>query len=248
MSLLRTKKLTKKFGSLVAVDQVDVIVEAGTIHSVIGPNGAGKSTLFNLITGLIEPAEGQVYFKDEEITGLAPYKIAQMGIARSFQISNVFSGLTVRENVRVAAQAIEEQRDSMLVMADSLAGVNERTTQTLSDIGLKEHADQQVRDLSHGDRRKLEIGLTVVNNPELLLLDEPSAGMGKGTAVNTIRMIRNVAKKRDITIILIEHDIEIVMGISNTITVLTEGAVIAEGTPEEIRNDPEVRKAYLGGE
>jgi len=247
MTLLQTDSVTKQFGQLVAVNAVDLSIEEGTIHSIIGPNGAGKSTLFNLITGLMSPDEGSVFFHGDPIHTLSPHEIARLGIARSFQISDIFAGLTVEENVHVVAQALSDRRDSIFTRADSLTDVNERTVRTLEDVGLTAYSDEQARDLSHGDRRKLEIGLTVVNDPELLLLDEPTAGMGKEDSINVVRMIRDVAEDRGITIGLIEHDIEIVMGISDTITVLAGGSVIAEGDPEEISDDEQVREAYLGG-
>lgn len=246
MSLLETDGLTKAFGSLVAVDHVDLAVDAGTVHSVIGPNGAGKSTLFNCITGLYKPTDGTVSFEEQDITGLAPYRIVRRGIARSFQNSDVFGGLSVAENVRIAAQAADEGRDSMLRLSRDLTDVTERATTALADVGLAADADRQASELSHGDRRKLEIALTVVNDPKLLLLDEPAAGMGKQDGLETFETIQRLAADRDITIVMIEHDIEIVMDISDTITVLQNGAVIAEGTPDEIATDERVQRAYLG--
>jgi branched-chain amino acid transport system ATP-binding protein len=246
VSLLETDGLTKAFGSLVAVDHVDLAVDAGTVHSVIGPNGAGKSTLFNCITGLYKPTDGTVSFEEQDITGLAPYRIVRRGIARSFQNSDVFGGLSVAENVRIAAQAADEGRDSMLRLSRDLTDVTERATTALADVGLAADADRQASELSHGDRRKLEIALTVVNDPKLLLLDEPAAGMGKQDGLETFETIQRLAADRDITIVMIEHDIEIVMDISDTITVLQNGAVIAEGTPDEIATDERVQRAYLG--
>jgi branched-chain amino acid transport system ATP-binding protein len=246
VSLLETDGLTKAFGSLVAVDHVDLAVDAGTVHSVIGPNGAGKSTLFNCITGLYKPTDGTVSFEEQDITGLAPYRVVRRGIARSFQNSDVFGGLSVAENVRIAAQAADEGRDSMLRLSRDLTDVTERATTALADVGLAADADRQASELSHGDRRKLEIALTVVNDPKLLLLDEPAAGMGKQDGLETFETIQRLAADRDITIVMIEHDIEIVMDISDTITVLQNGAVIAEGTPDEIATDERVQRAYLG--
>jgi branched-chain amino acid transport system ATP-binding protein len=248
MSLLETRNLTKAFGSLVAVDEVDLRVKEGTVHSVIGPNGAGKSTLFNVITGLYEATDGQVLFDGNDITTLSPAQVVRRGIARSFQNSNVFLGLTVAENVRIAAQAVDSRRDSMIHRASDLTDVTARADAALDDVGLAEYAQRQASELSHGDRRKLEIALTVVNDPELLLLDEPAAGMGKQDGIETFEMIQRLAAERDITIVMIEHDIEIVMDISDTITVLQNGAVIAEGTPTEISGDERVQRAYLGVE
>lgn len=248
MSILETNDLTKKFGDLVAVDEVSLSVEAGTIHSVIGPNGAGKSTLFNTITGLYEPWSGTVSIAGEDTTGMQPHEIARRGVARSFQTSDVFQGLTVAENVRIAAQSVDPQRDSMLRRASSLTDTSDRSQAVLEDVGLGIYADEPARRLSHGNRRKLELAITAVNNPEVLLLDEPTAGMGREDSVDTIETIRGLAADRDITIVMIEHDIEIVMDISDVVTVLQAGRIIAEGPPEEISDNDRVQRAYLGVE
>ena len=247
MSLLETRNLEKTFGNLVAVDNVDLSVEEGTIHSVIGPNGAGKSTLFNLITGLYEPTSGIVEFAGEDITELSPHEIARRGVARSFQTSDVFLGLSVAENVRIAAQASEKRRNSILRRADSLTDITERAQRILTDVGLEQYADDRAKRLSHGDRRKLEIAITAVNGPEILLLDEPAAGMGKQESTETVETIQRLASERGITLIMIEHDIELVMNISDIVTVLQKGQIIAEGPPEAISDDERVRQAYLGG-
>jgi len=246
MTLLRTEGLTKAFGELVAVDDVDLSVEEGGVHSVIGPNGAGKSTLFNLVTGLFEPTDGRVFFRDEEITGRAPSEIARLGISRSFQESDVYLGLTVAENIKTAAQAPTDQRRSMRLRANDLQTVNDRAAAALEDVGLADRAGIQARDLSHGERRELEIALTVVNDPQLLLLDEPTAGMGNRDGLDTVGTVQRLAEERDITIVMIEHDIGIVMSISDTVTVLQSGRVIAEGPPEAVQTDEKVRRAYLG--
>ena len=248
MALLETQDLTKRFGGLVAVDHVDLAIEQGETRAVIGPNGAGKSTLFNVITGLYDATEGRVLFDGDDITDLSPPQIVRRGIARSFQDSNVFDGLSVAENVRIAAQAADDRRDSIRHRARDLTAVNERATTALADVGLADDATRQASELSHGDRRKLEIALTVVNDPDLLLLDEPAAGMGKQDGIETFEMIQRLAVDRDITIVMIEHDIEIVMDISDVITVLQNGAVIAEGAPSAISADEQVQQAYLGVE
>lgn len=248
MSILETNDLTRKFGDLVAVDEVSLSVEAGTIHSIIGPNGAGKSTLFNTITGLYQPSSGTVSFAGEDTTGMQPHEIARRGVARSFQTSDVFQGLTVAENVRIAAQSVDPQRDSMLRRASSLTDTSDRSQAVLEDVGLGIYADEPARRLSHGNRRKLELAITAVNNPEVLLLDEPTAGMGREDSVDTIETIRGLAADRDITIVMIEHDIEIVMDISDVVTVLQAGRIIAEGPPEDISDNDRVQRAYLGVE
>lgn len=248
MTLLETDGLTKRFGNLVAVDNVDLRIERGEIHSVIGPNGAGKSTLFNLITGLLAPTSGSIRFKGEDITGLKPYEIVAKGISRSFQIADLFEGLTVEENVRVAAQSLDANRDALWRRADTLETPARATAEILDVIELSDVVETRADALSHGDRRKLEIGLTIATQPELFLLDEPTAGMGKEESIQTVRMIRRVADERDITPVLIEHDLEIVMGISDYITVLNEGAIIATGSSSEIQANEEVQHAYLGTE
>lgn len=247
MTILETEGVTKRFGQLTAVDNVSLEVEPGETRSIIGPNGAGKSTLFNLITGLLVPDTGTVRFNGEDITGLRPYRIARKGIVRSFQITDVFTGLSAYENVRIAAQVGDPKRDSILRRADSLEAVNETAERVLADIGLDDRADQPAADFAYGDLRKLEIGLAIANDPEILLLDEPTAGMSREETINTIRMIRRLADEHDFTLMLIEHDLEIVMNISDRVTVLQDGGVIAEGPPDDVRRDQTVREAYLGG-
>lgn len=245
--ILETDGLTKRFGSLVANDRIDLTVADGETHSVIGPNGAGKSTLFNLITGLLEPSEGTVTFKGEDITGLPAHQVARHGLARSFQITDVFDGLTALENVRVAAQFAEPGRSSMWQSAERLAGPRERAQRILADIGLDDRADQRASEFAYGDRRKLEIGITMATDPDLLMLDEPTAGMGRDDTIETIQLVQRLSEERGFTLILIEHDLEIVMSISDTITVLQGGTVISRGSPEEVSADEEVQRAYLGG-
>jgi branched-chain amino acid transport system ATP-binding protein len=245
--ILETEALTKRFGNLVANDEVDLAVEPGSTHSVIGPNGAGKSTLFNLVTGLLEPTAGVIRFKGDDITGEPPHRVARRGLARSFQITDVFDGLTAFENVRVAAQFADERRSSMWRSADDLGEASERAASILADIGLADRGDQRATEFAYGDRRKLEIGITMATEPDLLLLDEPTAGMGSEDTVSTIRLVQRLADERGFTLLLIEHDLEIVMSISDTVTVLQGGRVIAEGSPAEIEADEEVQRAYLGG-
>ena len=247
MSVLETDGLTKQFGQLVAVDDVTLSVEQGEIRSIIGPNGAGKSTFFNLITGLMRPTQGTVTFDGEDITGLKPFEIARRGVARSFQITDVFGGLTAFENVRLAAQVGHEKRDSLVAHADGIEAVNDVARRVLEDIELDDRADQRAADFAYGDRRKLEIGLTIANDPDLLLLDEPTAGMSRQETIDTIRMIRRLAEERDFTLLLIEHDLEVVMNISDRVTVLQDGGVIAEGPPDQVQRDETVREAYIGG-
>ena len=246
MTILETEGLTKRFGSLVAVDEVDFAVEEDQIAAVIGPNGAGKSTLFNLISGLMAPTAGTITFQGEDITGRSPAQIARLGIGRSFQIVDVFEGLTVRENVRIAAQALDDGQGAVWRSADALDAPLAAADSILTDVGLAGYAEERADALSHGDRRKLDIALTMAIEPELVLLDEPTAGMGKEESIETVRMVRELSAERDVTLVLIEHDLEIVMGVSDVITVMHEGRKLAHGSPEEIRGNEQVQRAYLG--
>jgi branched-chain amino acid transport system ATP-binding protein len=247
VTILETENLTKKYGNLVAVDDVEISVSAEEIRSIIGPNSAGKSTLFDLITGMQPPTAGRVRFDGEDITGMASHEIAQRGMSRSFQITDVFGGLTALENIQVAAQVSDSRRSSMLRDADGLSEVHGAAMDVLADIGLDDRPHQRASDFAYGDRRKLEIGLAVANDPDLLLLDEPTAGMGSDDTLSTMQMVQRLAEDRDFTVMLIEHDLEIVMNVSDRITVLQDGAVIAEGPPEAIQDDETVQEAYLGG-
>lgn len=246
MTVLETDGLTKRFGELVAVDRMDVSVDEGEIHAVIGPNGAGKSTLFNCISGLLEPDDGEVYFQGEDVTGFSPHRIARLGIGRSFQIVDVFEGLTVRENVRIATQFHDDSHGSPWRRAESLTKPLEDAKGIIDDVGLTDQAETRADALSHGDRRKLDIGLTMAVDPEVVLLDEPTAGMGNEESRETIRMIRDVSETRNLTLVLIEHDVEIVLEVSDIITVMHEGARLATGSPEAIADNRDVQQAYLG--
>ncbi|PSQ17496.1 ABC transporter ATP-binding protein [Halobacteriales archaeon QS_8_69_26] len=248
-AVLETTGLTKRFGELVAVDSVDLTVERGEFRSVIGPNGAGKTTLFDLITGALSPTSGTVTFDGEDITDLPPHVRVRRGLGRSFQITNVFGGLTVRENVRLAAQAVHREELSVL---DRLFRSKERsdpvtadTERVLDRIGLADSADVRAAALAYGDRRRLEIGLVLATDPQVVLLDEPTAGMGVDETRETMSLIDEVLADR--TIVLIEHDIDLVMNVSDRVTVLHGGRVLTTGTPGEVADDEEVQRAYLGG-
>jgi branched-chain amino acid transport system ATP-binding protein len=248
-AILRTDGLLKEFGNFAAIDDVSIAVEPGEFRSVIGPNGAGKTTLFNLISGALSVTEGTVTFQGEEITDLPPEQRIRRGMARSFQISNVFGGLTVRENVRLAAQALHREeyglREALFRPTDRYDGINADTDRILDRIGLAGVAEETAASLPYGDKRRLEIGVVLATEPELVLFDEPTAGMGPEETQNTIDLIEEVLV--DQTLILVEHDIELVMDLSDRITVLHRGEVLSEGTPEEIAEDEAVRDAYLGG-
>jgi branched-chain amino acid transport system ATP-binding protein len=244
--LLEVRALSKSFGALAALSRVNLAVRAGEVFSVIGPNGAGKSTLFNIIAGLYAPTTGGVVFRGEEISGLAPEAINRRGLAKTFQITNIFPGITVQDNVRIAAQS----RAVMSGRVGSLwrrAHVDDTVLDLLSGFGLETRRQELAQNLSHGEQRYLEICLALATRPTLLLLDEPTAGMTPGETKEATALIRQIAQRRNLTLLLIEHDMSVVMGISDRVAVLHFGAKIAEGPPETIRNDPGVINAYLGG-
>jgi branched-chain amino acid transport system ATP-binding protein len=242
--IFRTEGLSKYFDSLKAVDGVDFAVEEGSIHAVIGPNGAGKTTFFNMLTGNFAPTAGKIYFRDEDITGLKPHVITRKGIGRSFQISNIFGGLSVFENVRVAVQATYGDAPGIIVRPRWLGEVDEKANAIIERVGLTKFANVQAATLSHGDEKRLEIGLVIAASPSLLLFDEPTAGMSLDESKQTMDMLRELAKQH--TIVLIEHDMDLVMTLSDKITVLQNGRKIAEGGPAEIKANPLVQQAYLG--
>jgi branched-chain amino acid transport system ATP-binding protein len=242
-ALLRTERLTRAFGSLMAVDRVDVAVRKGELRSIIGPNGAGKTTFFRLISGEMPPTSGRILFNERDITGLPQHTVVRLGIAKSYQITNVFPHLTVHENVRVAVQGYT-RCFNFWTRADRLDDVRDRATALLHTIGLGAKADLLAAHLSHGEKRHLEIGIALASEPALLLLDEPTAGMSPEETDETMTLIRELAAGR--TIILVEHKMKVVMKISDRITVLHQGQVLAEGTPEEIRANDRVQQTYLG--
>jgi branched-chain amino acid transport system ATP-binding protein len=242
-ALLRTERLTRAFGSLMAVDRVDVSIQRGELRSIIGPNGAGKTTFFRLISGEMAPTSGRIFFDGREVTGLPQYAVARLGVAKSYQITNVFPHLTVHENVRVAVQG-HARAFNFWARADRLTEVSERATRLLETVGLTRQRDGLAAHLSHGEKRHLEIGIALAGDPSLLLLDEPTAGMSPEETDETMRLIRELAVGR--TVILIEHKMKVVMKISDRVTVLHQGQVLAEGTPDEIRANDRVQQTYLG--
>ncbi len=245
MTLLDIRCLTKRFGSLTAVDNLSLDVQAGERRSVIGPNGAGKTTLFHIVSGRFKPDEGQILFRDTVISGLQPHKIARLGMARSFQITNIFGALSVLENVRLAIQARDTQTGSGPARRSNIADTTARAMDLLGRLGLASHSDAPAGTLSYGDQRRIEIGLTLAMEPSLVLLDEPTAGMSRGEAQEIVELLETIP--REVTIILIEHDIDIVFKLSDRITVMTAGQVLADGTPSEIEQSERVQEAYFGG-
>ena len=240
--LLESRGLTKSFGGLTAVNRVDFQVRAGELRSVIGPNGAGKTTFFNLLTGVLPPSGGRILFKGADITGLPAHAVSLLGIARSYQVTNIFGDLSVFENVRIAAQSrVTHYR--FWGNADRLTAVNERAEEILRHLGLSAKRNARGAELSHGEQRYLEIGIALATDPDFLLLDEPTAGMSPDETRRTAAFVRRLAGH--VTIVVVEHDMDVVMGISDRITVLNYGEVLAEGTPAEIRENADVRRVYL---
>jgi branched-chain amino acid transport system ATP-binding protein len=240
--LLESQGLTKVFGGLTAVNGVDFQVRRGELRSVIGPNGAGKTTFFNLLTGVLPPSSGRILFKGRDITHLPAHAVSRLGIARSYQVTNIFGDLSVFENVRIAAQSrVTHYR--CWGNADRLAEVNQRADEILRRLGLTAKRHVRGAELSHGEQRYLEIGIALATEPDFLLLDEPTAGMSPEETQRTAAFVRNLAGH--VTIVVVEHDMEVVMGISDRITVLNYGEVLAEGTPAEIRDNADVRRVYL---
>jgi branched-chain amino acid transport system ATP-binding protein len=226
------------------VSGINLRVGAG-VHSVIGPNGAGKTTLFNLLSGFLVPDRGDVYYRGKKITGLPPFRISQMGIGRSFQITSIFPALPVRENVRIAAQSRSRSRYNFLMSRDGLDGVKAATDTVLTQVGLEQWADSPAKNLPYGLQRCLDIGISLATNPDLIMLDEPTSGMGSEDTERVLALIGKISQR--LPVVLIEHNIDAVLTISDKITVLYQGLLLAEGTPSEIRSHERVQEAYLGG-
>jgi branched-chain amino acid transport system ATP-binding protein len=240
--VLRTEGLTIRFGGLAALNNVNISVRRGEIRAIIGPNGAGKSTFFNCLTGVLRPTSGRVLFNGNDITGLPPNLISQSGVARSYQITTIMPNATVLENVRIAAQS-RRHGWNMLRHHDHFRDIMEKAETVLASVGLAVKADELASNLSHGEQRNLEIGIALATEPQLLCLDEPTAGMSAAETHDTIQLVRRIAK--DHTILIVEHDMQLVMGLAETITVLHYGEVLAEGPPAEIQNNPRVLEVYL---
>jgi branched-chain amino acid transport system ATP-binding protein len=231
-----------RFGGLTALNQVSFAVAPGEVRAIIGPNGAGKSTLFNCLTGVLRPTSGRIVLDGADVTGLAPHALSHKGIARSYQITNILPGATVLENVRIAAQS---RRHGWNLWRHHLAyrDLVDRARSVLASVGLAEKEDELAANLSHGEQRNLEIGIALATEPRVLCLDEPTAGMSPVETRATVELVRRIAA--DYTILIVEHDMEVVMGLARTITVLHYGEVLAEGTPAEIQANARVQEVYL---
>ena len=240
--ILKTELLTVRFGGLAALSQVNFELKRDEVRAIIGPNGAGKSTFFNCLTGVLRPTAGRIIFDGEEITGLPSNAISQKGIARSYQITNILPNATTLENVRIAAQS-RRHAWNMLAHHSAFADVNERAEAALDSVGLLGKAHELASNLSHGEQRNLEIGIALATEPKLLCLDEPTAGMSQGETDETKALIRRIADH--LTILIVEHDMNVVMELCDRITVLHYGAILAEGTPEQIQDNPRVLEVYL---
>ena len=246
MSLLRVDNVFKHFGSLIAVSDVSMTVEPGELRAVIGPNGAGKTTFFNTISGFMVPTSGRIIFDGEDITTVLPARRVWRGIARTFQITEVFPELSVRENLRIAVEVAAGYRMSPWLSQEADGEIRARVTELMDTSGLADKADRLVGELAHGDQRATEIMMALALKPRLLLLDEPTAGMGDQETYDITQLIRKLHREQKLTIVLIEHDMRVVFHLADRIMVLAEGKMLAEGTPKEIAANEAVQAAYLG--
>ncbi|HUN52220.1 MAG TPA: ABC transporter ATP-binding protein [Candidatus Sulfotelmatobacter sp.] len=244
--MLEVRGLSKSFAGFVAVAEVNVAVAEGQIAAVIGPNGAGKSTLFNLISGHLRPTAGQVMLDGHDITGVPPHRICGMGLGRSFQRTNIFPKLTVFENVQAALLAHRGQGRNFWSRSNGLC--RDETWQLLSSIGLAEQAQATAGTLSYGNQKQIELGIALASDPKILLLDEPTAGMSASETHEAIALLERIAGERSLTLLFTEHDMAVVFSIAQKIAVMHQGRIIADGSPETVRADAEVRRVYLGSE
>jgi branched-chain amino acid transport system ATP-binding protein len=240
--VLRTEGLTIRFGGLTALNNVNFELRRGEIRAIIGPNGAGKSTFFNCLTGVLRPSSGRILFNGGEITGLSPDRISHKGIARSYQITNILPNATTLENVRIAAQS-RRHGWSLLAHHRGYRDIVEKAETVLASVGLLSKATELAANLSHGEQRNLEVGIALATEPQLLCLDEPTAGMSAAETHDTMELVRRIAK--DLTILIVEHDMQVVMELAQRITVLHYGEILAEGTPAEIQQNSRVLEVYL---
>lgn len=242
-AIIETRNVSKRFAGFKALNDVSVKIRPGILTSIIGPNGAGKSTFFNMLSGAFAPSDGQIVFMGEDITGMRPHEFAHTGIAKSFQITNLFPNFTALENVRIALQA-HVSRYGLWRRRSALHGLSEQAETVLKTVGLSERSNHLARELAHGQQRALEIGVALAGQPRLLLMDEPTAGMSPEETKVMMALIRKLVEER--TVVLVEHKMKMVMGISERIVVLHHGELIAEGTPDDIRANDLVKRVYLG--
>lgn len=253
-TVLETKGLERRFGKLLAVDDVTVTFDSDEVTSIIGPNGAGKTTFYNLLSGRLKPTDGTVHLQSNgeaetvDITGMEPFEINRKGLSRAFQINNIFEGLTVADNLRIARISRNGRTLDIRSVAREDEELSDETWEIIELVGLEEVADTECANLSHGDKRKVEIALSLGTDPSVVLLDEPTAGMNATETRKMVDLIRGLDEQTDTTFIITEHDMEVVLGISDRILVLDGGALIADGTPDEVMQDEHVREAYLGGQ
>ncbi len=246
MSILQIRNVTKRFGSLVAVRDVSLTVEAGELRAIIGPNGAGKTTFFNMISGFFLPTSGSIMFDGRDVTGVPAHRRVALGMARTFQITEIFPELTVFENVRISAEAAAGYAESPWISRAGRAKIQARTEETLRLVGLEAKASRLAGELAHGDQRVAEIAMALSLDPRLLLLDEPTAGMGDEETRQITALVRRLHRDNNVTIVLIEHDMRVVFHLADRITVLDQGALLGEGNPKEIAANDAVQAAYLG--
>lgn len=248
MGILEVKNVSKRFGGLQALADVDLSVAKHSIHAIIGPNGAGKSTLLNCLIGKLEPDTGSVMFDGQSVLGRAPYEINQMGVSRVFQTPEIFGDLSVLENMTIPILAKRDGAFRMRALRDAAGetDVIERAQSVLESLNLADQRHQSAAAMSRGNKRRLEIGMCLAQDPQLLLLDEPTAGMARADTNNTIDLLRQIHEERDITIAIIEHDMHVVFSLAQRITVLAQGTPLVEDTPENVKGHPKVREAYLG--
>jgi branched-chain amino acid transport system ATP-binding protein len=247
MALLELQGLTKRYGGILAVDQVTMAVEPGEVRAVIGPNGAGKTSLFHLITGVVKPSEGEVLFDGQRVTTMPAFGRCQLGMSRTFQITALFPEMSARENTKLAAQARDKQRWRPLGGGSVFAEATRRGDVALERLGLTHVADRPAGLLSHGDQRLLEVAMALAQQPRLLLMDEPTQGLSVEETAQAVEVLSNLFASGGLTVLLVEHDMEVVFRLAQKITVLHRGAVIADGEPETVKADPAVQSAYLGG-
>lgn len=241
--LLAVENIGRSFGGFVALEGVTAAFQPGKVTSIIGPNGAGKSTFFNVLSGVLTPSSGSIRFKGRDLKGTRQHEFVHLGIARSYQITNIFPDLSVHENVRVAAQA-SRSRYNIWTNRNRFAELSARADAVLDAVGLTGKRDETAKFLAHGQQRSLEIAIALISDPEVLLLDEPTAGMGPEETKDMVALLEKLATQR--TILLVEHKMKMILGLSDRILVLHHGRLIADGTPRDIQTDPEVRRVYLG--